>query len=248
MTGSGKWKSQVRGLLGAVALLAAGSAAFAADPLPEPPAELNGLPLLFRDDFQNGQSDRWEFSDSKAWKVTPQRSNYFLNQFQQSLIKTSVRSPYNRALVKKLIVSDVVLDVRLQSSARDYGHRDMCLYFGFQDMKHFYYVHFGKQADRNANQIFIVDDKDRVKISTETTTGTPWDNNWHHARVVRKVADGTILVYFDDMTKPAMRAVDKTFVWGQAGVGTFDDTGYFDDVLIYGVKTLPPVKKRVLVP
>ena len=40
---------------------------------------------------------------------------------------------------------------------------------------------------------------------------------------MRKVADGTIEIYFDDMKKPLMTANDKTFAWGQIGLGTFDD-------------------------
>jgi hypothetical protein len=31
-----------------------------------------------------------------------------------------------------------------------------------------------------------------------------------------------------------MTAVDKTFVSGQVGVGSFDDTGRFDDLRVYG--------------
>jgi hypothetical protein len=31
-----------------------------------------------------------------------------------------------------------------------------------------------------------------------------------------------------------MQATDKTFVWGQIGVGSFDDTGNFDDVRLWG--------------
>ena len=37
-------------------------------------------------------------------------------------------------------------------------------------------------------------------------------------------------VYFDDMTKPLMTAQDTTFGAGEIGIGTFDDSGNFDDV------------------
>jgi hypothetical protein len=103
-----------------------------------------------------------------------------------------------------------------------------------------YYVHFGKKTDDHANQIFIVNNADRKKISTETTPGTNWDDEWHHARIVRKLESGTIDVYFDDMEKPVMRAEDKTFTWGQVGIGSFDDTGNFDNLLVYGKKVAKP--------
>jgi len=201
----------------------------------KPPArERLGLPLVFFDNFEAENADRWEQSDPKAWKLIQQNGNRVYNQFQQSQVQTPVRSPFNRALVRDLVVGDFVLDVKLQSTFKDYDHRDMCLFFGFQDPAHLYYVHFGKKADDHANQIFIVNNEPRKKISTTSTAGTAWTDGWHHARVVRKVDAGMIEVYFDDMEKPVMTATDKTFAWGQVGIGTFDDTGNFDDVLVYG--------------
>lgn len=202
--------------------------------------ELLGLPLLFCDNFDAAEATRWEQSDPKAWRLVEQGKNRVYNQFQQSKVETPVRSPFNRALVKDLVVSDCVLDVKLQSTIKDYDHRDMCLFFGFQDPAHLYYVHLGKKADDHANQIFIVNNEPRKKISATSTAGTSWTDGWHHARVVRKVASGTIEVFFDDMQKPVMTATDKTFAWGQVGIGTFDDTGNFDDVLVYGTKIARP--------
>lgn len=211
----------------------------------EPAVELMGLPLLFQDDFEKNGLDAWAPSDPRAWKISTVKSasgqeSQVANQFQQSDVKTPVRSPFNRSMVKDVSVGDFVLDLKLQSTKADYPHRDMCLFFGYQDPAHLYYVHFGKQTDDHANQIFIVNGEPRKKISTETTSGTNWDDDWHHARIVRKVETGSIAVFFDDMDKPVMRATDKTFVWGQVGVGTFDDTGNFDDVLVYGKKAAKP--------
>jgi hypothetical protein len=117
---------------------------------------------------------------------------------------------------------------------KDYGHRSMCMFFGYQDPANFYYVHFGKQMDDHANQIFIVDDAPRTKISTKTTDGTPWDDAWHHVKIVRTVEDGAIAIYFDDMETPVMTATDKTFASGQIGLGTFDDAGIWDNVVLRG--------------
>jgi hypothetical protein len=41
-------------------------------------------------------------------------------------------------------------------------------------------------------------------------------------------------VYFDNMQTPVMTARDKTFTWGQIGIGTFDDNGNFDDITLRG--------------
>jgi hypothetical protein len=37
-----------------------------------------------------------------------------------------------------------------------------------------------------------------------------------------------------------MTATDKTFTWGQVGVGSFDDTGNWADVKVWGVKVERP--------
>jgi hypothetical protein len=212
----------------------------AADP---PPQELLGLPLLYADDFESGKMDRWEPSDPTGWKVTVDKGNKVLDQHKkQSNFKPPVRSPFNRALLRDLNVGDFVLDARVKSTHPDYGHRDMCLFFGYQDDSHLYYVHFGKKADDHANQIFVVKEAPRLKISTKTTDGTNWDDEWHHVRVVRNAVTGSIDVYFDDMNTPVMTAVDKSFAWGRVGLGSFDDTGWFDDVRVYGRKVEPPKK------
>lgn len=192
------------------------------------------LPLLLTEDFEQGIKP-WEPTDRSAWKLKEEDDNtvYSLTK-KKSDYEPPVRSPYNRSLHKNVVVSDFVMDVDLRSTIPDYNHRSLCLFFGYQDESHFYYVHFGKKTDDHANQIFIVNEKPRTKISTKTTPGTPWDDEWHHARITRDVNSGEIAVYFDEMTTPVMTAVDKTFTWGQIGIGSFDDTGDFDDLKLWG--------------
>ncbi len=191
------------------------------------------LPMLFHDDFEKG-AERWQPSDAKAWKVTKSDKGSHYSQFQQSKIKTPHRSPFNFSLVKDVKVTDFVLEAKVLSTGKDGAHRDMCLFFGYQDPAHHYYVHLAKQTDDRANQIFIVNGADRVKISTKTSKGTAWDDHWHNVKIVRTVADGKIEIYWDDMKSPIMTATDKTFAWGQVGVGSFDDTGHWDDVKVFG--------------
>ena len=191
-------------------------------------------PVLFQDDFEKG-ADRWQPTDKNAWKIVKHDGTNAFHQYQQSKFKPPFRSPLNFALVKELTVGDFVFEAKALSTIKDYPHRDMCVFFGYQDPSHFYYVHMGKATDDHANQIFIVNGKDRVKISTSTTQGTPWDEKWHNVKIVRHVKDGSIKIFWDDMKTPIMTATDTTFAWGQIGVGTFDDTGMWDDVKISGV-------------
>ncbi len=207
----------------------------------EKPAEtLKGLPLVTFEDFESGSAERWEPTDKTAWELKKQGENTVYSLVKKnSNYKPPVRSPLNRSLLKDVVLTDTVLDVKLQSTSHSYGHQSLCLFFGFQDESHFYYVHFGKEADPHANQIFIVNGEPRKSISLTTTEGTNWTENWHHARVVRDTQTGKIEIYFDDMETPAMTAVDKTFLSGRVGVGSFDDPGNFDNVAVYGT----PVKE-----
>jgi len=198
-------------------------------------AAVRELPLVYKDDFEKG-ADNWKPTDAKAWKVKRTDKGNVYSQFEKkSNYNPPHRSPFNISLLKDVTVSDFVLDVKVLSTHEDYGHRDACVVFGYQDPAHFYYVHLGKKADDHANQIFIVNDKPRTKISTKSTDGTNWDEKWHHIRIVRRVSDGTIEVYFDDMKNPVMTASDKSFVHGGIGLGTFDDTSDWDDLELRGV-------------
>lgn len=187
------------------------------------------LPLVFSEDFEQG-AERWKPTDPSSWAITKTPAGQVYSLTKDSDYKPPHRSPVNIALLEDVTVSDFVLDIKLQSTVKDYDHRSLVLVFGYQDPSHFYYVHFGKKTDDHANQIFIVNDAPRVKISTKTTPGTPWDDAWHKVRITRNVESGETRVYFDDLNEPVMTAADKTFRWGRIGIGAFDDLGNFDDV------------------
>ena len=51
-------------------------------------------------------------------------------------------------------------------------------------------------------------------------------------------------VYFDDMNKPMMTAQDTTFGAGQIGIGTFDDSGNFDDFVLRGKQVVHTFERR----
>jgi hypothetical protein len=194
------------------------------------------LPVVFEETFEKG-ADRWQPLDEQQWQIKKtDKGQVYSQHVKQSAYKPPHRSPTNVALLKDVTVGDLVLTAKVRSTHPDYGHRDAVIVFGYQDPSHFYYVHLGKQADDHANQIFIVNNEARKKISLTSTSGTNWDDNWHNVRVVRKVADGTIEIYYDDMARPVMTAKDETFKWGRIGVGTFDDTSDWDDIVVRGTK------------
>ncbi len=209
-------------------------------PTGKTPETMEDMPLVFEDTFEKGNAERWQPSDSSAWKVVKQGDNHVYSLLQDCKYSPPVRSPNNFSLIKDVTVSDFVMEVKLKSTEPEYGHRDLCIFFGYQAPSHFYYVHFGSKADANANSIFIVNGAPRVSVAETRTEGTKWDDNYHVVRVVRDSKSGKIEVFFDDMQKPVMTATDKTFTWGRLGVGSFDDTGDFDEVRAWGTLAKPP--------
>lgn len=196
------------------------------------PKAMKGLPLIFSDDFEHG-AEKWTQTDPDAWKIVEDNGGHVYSQFQQSKYEPPFRSPLNIARVKDLDAADFVVEARMKQTGREYGHRDMCIFFGYQDPSHFYYVHLATKADEHANSIFLVNGAPRVSIAQERTQGTDWGAGYQTVRIERDVKAGTILVYFNDMTKPVMKTTDKTFLHGGIGFGTFDDTGNIDDVRIW---------------
>ncbi len=221
-----------------------GAILFAGGAMAEPtdvPQEMNGMPLVFVDDFEQG-TDRWEPTDPAAWKIGDGKDGKEYCLVASSSYEPTVRSPKSISWIKDLDVSDFVLAVQLKQTGKEYGHRDLCLFFGKQDPSHFYYVHLATTADEHANSIFLVNGEPRVSIAKERTDGTEWGANesYHSVRIERDTAAGSIKVYFDDMSKPVMSTTDTTFTHGPIGLGSFDDVGCMDNVRIWGKEANAP--------
>jgi len=201
---------------------------------PEATRPAGKMPLVFSADFEDGRLDAWLPTDAAAWRTEAGPGGKVLALFKQSAYKPEVRSPRNINLIRDVVVGSFVLELKMHSTTKDYGHRDMCLFFGHQDPSHFYYVHIANKSDAHANSIFIVNGEPRVSIAKTRTEGTKWDDKWHSVRLVRNVETGTIEVFFDNNPEPIMTAVDDTFKSGRIGAGSFDDTGQFDNIKIWG--------------
>lgn len=190
-------------------------------------------PLLFQADFEDGKLDDWRATDPAAWRIEDGHGGKVLALFGKSDYKPKVRSPFNINLIQDVVAGSFELELKMLSTTEDYNHRDLCLFFGYQDPSHFYYVHIANKSDAHANSIFIVDGEPRVSIVKTRTEGTRWDDKWHTVRLLRDVKKGTIEVFFDDMTNPIMTAVNNRFKTGSIGVGSFDDTGKYDDIRLW---------------
>lgn len=193
-------------------------------------------PLLFEDDFENGL-DKWEIVDNKSWALQEHGKGKSLSITRRdSEYKPKVRSPRHIALMKNIEAASFELTFKVRSTKDTGNHRDCCVFFGYENSSRFYYVHLGAKPDPHSGQIMIVKDAPRLAL-TDNKKRTPWTDAWHDVKLVRDSQQGTIEIYFDDMTKPHMTVRDKTFGNGRIGIGSFDDMDAFDEVKLRGQRS-----------
>ena len=218
------------------AIRAADSAVSAAIP--------SGYKLVYEQTFAKGEPlKQFVFTDASAWKLSGEGADRALELVKQSAYQPEVRSPVNIALIADQKFGDFILEADLVQTGKEYGHRDMCLFFGLQNPKQFYYVHLATKADANAHNIFIVNNAPRKNFAEKTTDGVKWGLEvWHHVRLERSFKAGTIRVFFDDMERPIMEAKDGNYGPGYIGFGSFDDTGKVKNVRIWSPETPAPEK------
>jgi hypothetical protein len=200
---------------------------------------LSTPPLLIRSDFETGRADSWRPNDPARWRVGGKAGSMIYELIAPGE-SGPVRAPTSWSVLDGYEVASFEFIGRLQCDTDPANNkRDMCVFFGFQDSTHFYYIHFAGSSDDVHNIIGLVNGADRIKINTEPAGKSVFrmtDKAWHHFKIIRDAASGEIRAYLDDMTAPILTAIDRTFVHGLVGVGSFDDTGRFDDLELRGKK------------
>ena len=97
------------------------------------------------------------FSDSAAWRENAGE----LELHKQSEYHPPQRSPRNLALLDTVAVSSFVLELEAQQTGREYGHRDLCVFLGYQNESQYYYAHIATAPDERAHNLFLVNQADR---------------------------------------------------------------------------------------
>jgi hypothetical protein len=195
-----------------------------------------GFPMLYKQDFTRPDDmGRFVFADPAPWFLTGGKNGgYAMEYAGRGEYRPRVRSPLVICLIDNLVLGDFVLEADVLQTGREYGHRELCIFFGFQDSTRFYYVHLASAADQSAHTVHIVNDLPQKSIATERTDGIRWiDGHWHHIRLERFSQEGVIEMYVDDMETPVMAANDRTFQFGYVGFGSFDDPGKVDNIRIW---------------
>jgi hypothetical protein len=192
------------------------------------------LTLVHADDFSGG-ADAWFPSQASRWEVVESGDGHAYRLTGKADYNPPHRSPHAISLLEGKVLGDFVLTAKVKTLQRPTGHRDMCIFFGYQNPSQFYYVHLGQEPDPHSSQIFIVNEAPRTKITSSKDSAVGWkEDTWHEVKLVRSVEDGLIELYFDDMETPQKVAHDKTFTWGLIGLGSFDDPGEWTDIKLHG--------------
>jgi hypothetical protein len=179
----------------------------------------------------SGNINKWTLDGSGKWKI----SDGELILYKAGVPSGTIRRPSALAILKSKPFTNFTVEAEIKSEVdTSIIHRDLEIIIDYQSPKQFYYVHLAGTTDKVHNGIFIVDNADRRRIDSGKGKPQLKDKAWHHVKVVRNIKTGAIEVYTNDSYKPVLQAIDKTSLYGRVGVGSFDDTGFFKNILVKG--------------
>jgi len=201
-------------------------------------AEVDGreLPFLGGYDFENG-AEGLAPKVEESWQVAEEDGSMVYQLLTPGEFG-EIRAPTAWSVLPAFPVGSFVFSGRLKCHTDpEVAVRDMLVLFHYQDPTHFYYVHFAASSDDVHNIIGLVNGADRVKINREPPGESIFrltDAGWHDFKVTFDSGTGEIQAFLDDMETPILTASDTILPHGLVGVGSFDDTGSFDDLMLWG--------------
>ncbi len=195
------------------------------------------LPYLVGYDFEEGHAEGLAPKIADSWQVAEEDGSAVYQLLTPGEFG-EIRAPSAWSVLTGYPVSSFVFTGKLKCHTDpEILARDMLVLFHYQDPTHFYYVHFSASSDGLHNIIGLVNGADRVKINTEPAGESVFrltDAEWHDFKVTFDSRTGEIQAFLDDMDTPLVTASDSTLPHGLVGVGSFDDTGSFDDLQLRG--------------
>jgi len=190
------------------------------------------------DGFEDGNADGWTPNNANGtanrWEVVADEGDnaYFLNTTDYSNLSGKRLGEYS-LLAAQYGDFTFTAQAKLGDAVGSNSHADYAVLFGFQDNDNYYYVLFNN--DQGSTQVAKIENGNGVEL---VTAANDWLNdNFYHAIKVSRLGS-EIKVYFDDNL--IMSASDSTFGAGQVGVGSYNDSAYFDDVSITGEASTTP--------
>ena len=180
-------------------------------------------------DFSQG-TDGWLVPRPSEWATPTEGENRFLRLVEPGPIGEP-RRPVKFAVFEEACVGDFDASVRVRRK-----EKSLIVVFGYQDRAHFYYAHLSSDDGDHSvhNGIFKVQGGSRYRIAGLGSAPALPEPEWTSIRIQRTVADGKIEVWAGDDPEPRFSVVDPSFRFGRLGLGSFDETGDFDDFKLTG--------------
>jgi len=203
---------------------------FVTTALPEATAHLKraaATAACFSDDFADGNASNWSPLTPSRWEVSYDAGSlrYFLNT-------STYDSPDGirmgeLSLLKNRTWGDFTFSCVAKSADAPQGNSDadLCVAFGYQDADSYYYINFNTIA--GFTQLHRIHNGARVTLATHHQR-TFVDGLYHALRLER--SGNQIRAFFDGTQ--ILSAYDSFFSAGQIGIGSYNDSGYFDAVSI----------------
>ena len=209
---------------------------------------LFALPLLITPDPQGAQSQKeffirpdlsksgsianWHLDGSGSWRIDAGK----LILSKAGVPSGPIRRPAALAILKTKPLLHVSVEAEILSTAApDVARRDLDIVVGYESPARFYYIHLSATSDDVHNGIFLVNNADRVRIDSGKGKPQLTDFSWHRVRVERDGRSGRIAVFMDGSATPDLEAIDTTISRGLVGLGSFDDTGEFRNIVVKGL-------------
>jgi len=200
---------------------------------------LSETTFSYRDgyDFEEGNAEGWSprITDAGRWSVGPDKGDmaYYINDGSFNSLDGGRLGTYS------LLAGDYgdftfTAQARLGADVNTAANADYALVFGYRDAENYYYVMFNNNPDYT--QLFKVSEGTRGTALASASKDWLIDNAYHGIEVSR--AGSVIIVLFDG--EEVLRATDNSQITGRVGVGSFNDSAYFDEVSVTGaVVTVP---------
>ena len=176
--------------------------------------------------FADGDAVGWEPLTASRWSVVMDEGDYayFLNTTEYPSLDGYGLGEYS-LLPESYGDFTMTLQARPGDDVDDNAQADFAIVFGYQNANEYFYMMFNNDAGFTA--LFKVAGGTRQQVAA---ADQDWitDNLYHAVEISRNGDEVTVL--FDGAT--VLTATDTAFPTGRLGVGSFNDSAYFDDISV----------------
>ena len=190
---------------------------------------------LFSDNFEDGNSTGWTALTPSRWTVGTDGGSYSYYINTTSYDPQSGNRPGEYSLIDNSNYTTFAINLKekVGDSVSTNSTADSVVIFNYQDASNYYYLELNN--DKTKVQLFKVV-SGTASLVADSDGATDWvaDNNYHNISIERDGDTGFIGVWYD--SGYVISVYDKQFNGGKVGVGSYDDSAYFDNVSVIKVK------------